>query len=225
MRELTPLCHLANKYQTDKGGRDGTYAGVQGGTCHEYTPIYWDLLHEKREQVKVVLEIGVNSGASLRVWEEFFPKAQIIGLDIRRECLFNEGRIRCFYADQSNPESLRAALLEAGAGFPCFDLIVDDGSHEHDHILTSLTTLAPFLSWDGIYVVEDIRIDCHPELVGDHTPEGFCWSPYKAEPAMGGAHCDPGCPTCNGTGVEQLVVVRRCLCGAHQESFQTARAH
>jgi hypothetical protein len=39
-----------------------------------------------------------GSGGSLRAFREFFPNARIIGLDIDREALFQEGRISTFFS-------------------------------------------------------------------------------------------------------------------------------
>jgi cephalosporin hydroxylase len=173
MRALTPLCELAIKHQSDKGGRHLTYGG---GTCHathEYTPIYWDLMHKQKDMVKSVLEIGVNRGCSLRMWEEFFPNAQIVGLDIEPSALVHGGgRIQCFHADQNDPHSLTKALDIAGQ-HP-YDLIIDDGSHLMHHQAISLATLLPYLSDTGAYVVEDIpRDQGWADYLAKSVPPGY----------------------------------------------------
>ena len=203
MRDLTPLCALAKKYETDKGGRHLRYGGGDSDTCHEYTPVYYDLLNDKRFDIKKVLEIGVNTGSSLRMWEEYFPNAEIIGFDCNQQCLFNEGRIKCVLGDQGSPASLVAGVSR----FAPFDLIVDDGSHELGHQITSMVTLLPLLCDTGIYVVEDLTIDCNPALIGDLVPKGFVWEAIKAPDGIGKAHCP--CSACGGKGPEQLVVIRR----------------
>lgn len=205
MRALTPLCELARKHETDKGGRHYRYGGGDSDTCHEYTPVYWDLFHDRVETVKTVLEIGVNAGSSLRMWEEFFPNARIIGIDSNHGCLFNAGRINCYAADQNNPHDLRNALQAANAS--SFDMIVDDGSHELEHQITSMKTLLQFMAPDGIYVIEDMHYDCHPELIAAHMPEGFVWEAITCEMGLGKAHC--WCPDCGGKAPEQLLVFRR----------------
>ncbi len=49
---------------------------------HNYLVSYDRMLGHMRDQAFTLIEIGVLSGASLRMWAEFFPKAKIIGLDI-----------------------------------------------------------------------------------------------------------------------------------------------
>jgi hypothetical protein len=209
--ELTPLCELARKHQTDKGGWHLVYGGCSSDTCHNYTPTYYKLLWDRQGDTKKVLEIGVNAGSSLRMWEEFFPNAMIYGLDIRQEVLFNQGRIRCAYADQSNPASLLSAVHTLGDG--PFDLIIDDGSHDFGHQVVSAKTLLPMLVRGGMYIIEDIDLDCQPSLLTQHItfPEylGISYRSYDAGIGIGKAHCNPQCPACHGHEGERLIVYTR----------------
>ena len=45
-------------------------------------------------------------GASLYSWAEFFPSASIYGADIDRDCLFHTDRIKTYYCDQTNADSI-----------------------------------------------------------------------------------------------------------------------
>lgn len=210
-KTLTPLCELAKTHQTDKGGWHTWYGGVQGTTCHNYTPTYHALFADRRAEVKRVLEIGVNSGASLRMWADYFPNAEVIGLDIRRDCLFNEGRIRCLEANQASPASLHDAVEILGLGPGEFDLIVDDGSHELDHQLISAQTLLPYVKLGGYYIIEDIALDCRPQIVTNRIacPPGYLLSYLPTGRGIGIAHCDANCPHCKGSEGECLIAYRR----------------
>jgi hypothetical protein len=158
----TRLCDLAVKWHTDK----------TPAICHGYTPYYHELLKDKT--VKKVLEIGIGypthmhqnkdfkPGASLFMWQEYFPEAEIYALDINPEVLINEGRIKSFCCDQGNEESLRKIAAQLGGNF---DLIVDDGSHAPDHQVLSAEVLIPLLlNPDGIYVIEDTCWNVPPRL-------------------------------------------------------------
>lgn len=187
--ELTELCALARKHGTDKSGH------------HEYTPIYHSLMGAQRDDVKAVLEIGIgyqchHVGGSAHMWEEYFPHARVIMLDSNAEVFINEGRIESYAADQANAQSLLQAMAKVDTKF---DLIVDDGSHETSHQITSMLTLLPFLAEGGFYVVEDLQHDCRPEEVGDHVPPGYRWESYVC-PAPVGCGCGCGQP-------ERLLVV------------------
>ncbi len=157
----TPLCSLAMKYMTDKAPG-----------FHNYTPKYYDAIMKHLgdpASVKRVGEIGIGflgcmchvsmqykAGASLRMWEEFFPAAEIHGYDIRRELLVDEGRIRCHYMDQSSVKSMGEAYEAAGG---LFDLVIDDGSHEIMHQLNTKDYTRPFLRIGGLLIIEDIRTE------------------------------------------------------------------
>lgn len=205
MRDLTPLCLLAKKHETDKGGRHLRYGGGDSDTCHEYTPVYWDLFNGRRDAVKNVLEIGVNAGSSLRVWEEFFPHAEIIGLDIRPETMFQTPRIQTFLCNAASAQDVN--ILMDVLGDIKFDLIIDDGSHEPGDQIAAIQNFTPLLASGGLMIIEDIHVDCHPEYVASFTPAGFYWRAIKTEMGIGKAHCP--CVECGGTGVEQLIVIEK----------------
>lgn len=147
---MTELCKLAAKFGTDK---------------FVYTPLYDLLLGQYRHKFKSVMEIGIGTletmthvpgykpGASLRMWEEFFPEANIFGLDIEPSVLFEEGRIQTRQCNQNHAGELVQAAVWAGREF---DLIVDDGSHIAEHQIISVNTLMPFVRPGGLYIIEDV---------------------------------------------------------------------
>ena len=202
---MTPLCELAKKHATDKGGDHY----LAGDTCHTYTVAYWDLLKDKQESILRLLEIGINYGSSLRMWEEFFPNADVYGLDSNYSCLVNAGRIHSLGCDQNNPAQLRQSLEKWEN--PLFDVIIDDGSHELEHQITSAKTLLPFLKTGGVYIIEDVTLDCQPESVMDHVPmpPGYRWEAIACPNGLGKAHCWDECDKCHGTMPEFLIVIHR----------------
>lgn len=160
---MTELCVLGAKYKTDK----------IPALYHSYTPYYHELFKGCRYQVEKVLEIGIGdpdimrhigregyvTGASLFMWRDYFPNAEIYGLDNKREILIFSDRIRSFYCDQGDRESLLDAIAEMNTNF---DIIIDDGSHVPEHQALSLEMLYPLLNLGGIYVIEDVL---HPEKI------------------------------------------------------------
>jgi len=138
---------LAFKYNTDKR---------IGAAFHGYTKIYFDLFKDKRDEVEKVMEIGVWKGGSLRMWRDYFPLAEVYGLDNHRELLFEADRIKCFFTEQKDEIILDETVKEIGAGF---DLIVDDGSHEVDDQILSFKKFFPLIKAGGIYAIEDVFIE------------------------------------------------------------------
>lgn len=135
-----PLSLLGDKYQPTK-------------RLHNYLPYYWQHFRDIRHEVRSFLEIGLETDRSLRMWEEFFPNAEIVGIDINPKCkAFEGGRRRIYIGDQSDVTFLKT-VIEANQ-FP-FDVIIDDGSHLVQHQMASFNFLLPSMSDHGIYVIED----------------------------------------------------------------------
>ncbi len=153
---MSLLDDLAVKYGTDKG--------IWG-----YLPHYTRELEAKRQTARAVLEIGICgqrdipnnvTGASLWMWHDYFPNAQIVGIDIDYKWMVNTGRIRSFVGDQGRPDQLTDIASKAqrnnGQPFALYDLIVDDAVHDPPIQLTALRALLPFLAPDGLYAIEDV---------------------------------------------------------------------
>ena len=148
----TELCALAVKYGCDKCSWTVSEYN-RGGWSHNYTPFYHDLFKEKRDRVRRVLEIGIGSGVSLHMWAEYFPNAEIIGVDNDVEKLVaDDDHISSYLYDQHSEEQMRALRDSVGE---C-DLIIDDGSHHPSDQIRTCNILGDRLMVGGVYVIEDI---------------------------------------------------------------------
>jgi hypothetical protein len=142
---------LAEIYQRHRTDINRHMGHGDKGTLHGYIDGYSNLFEKYRNLPITLLEIGVAAGHSVRMWREYFPKAKIIGIDIRQPILSMTG-IQFFLCDQSNSEQLNAAFKNI---LP--DIIIDDGSHVIDHQLFSIKHLFPKLKNKGLYVIEDMQ--------------------------------------------------------------------
>jgi hypothetical protein len=134
--------------------------GTDKNLGHFYTQHYQKHFGPLRKRRLSVLEIGIggyddprNGGESLRMWKSFFPRSQIVGIDIHEKTLHDESRIRTLKGSQDDPEFLERVHREWGP----FDIIVDDGSHQSRHVIRSFEILFPLLKAGGIYAVEDLQ--------------------------------------------------------------------
>ena len=139
---------LATIYNSDKWNR------------HWYTQHYQRHFAPLRRKRLHLLEIGVGGyddpelgGGSLRMWRTYFPQAQIYAIDIVDKQAHDERRIKTFKGSQTDEEFLSRVVDEMGT----IDIIIDDGSHQNDHVLKSFHFLFPRLADGGIYVVEDTQ--------------------------------------------------------------------
>ena len=133
-----------------------------------------------RHKVKRMVEIGVQSNASVAMWQEYFPNAEIIGIDIDPECKqFESGRVKIIIGDQTDRAFLEAFARE---NFGTIDIIVDDGLHTPNAILTSFSSLYPALSTHGIYAIEDLIDHSYvPQLVADITAAINYWPDHAGK--------------------------------------------
>ena len=154
------LTELMNYYGSDKGGKNNH---------HNYADFYSEIFFHRRNEIKSFLEIGLGTNnvnlpsnmgidgvplASLRAWRDYFKNAQIYGADIDKSILKNEERIKTFFVDQTNPESIKKLFNYIGE--LKFDIILEDGLHEYNANICFFENSIDYLKNNGIYIIEDI---------------------------------------------------------------------
>jgi len=161
------LAILCEKYGTDKDSEINKK--LLGWPSHNFAAIYEFMFRDKRYTIKSVFECGIGTnnltiksnmgtngrpGASLRVWQDYFPNALIYGGDIDESILFSEDRIKTFHLDQTSPISI--ANFFNLCGVIKFDLMIDDGLHEYEAGITLFENSFSYLSKFGTYIIEDV---------------------------------------------------------------------
>jgi predicted O-methyltransferase YrrM len=166
------LAGIAERTRTDKGRSNIGYPKKDGTTVHQaakrHTDTYARFFAHLRNQPVRLLEIGVASGASLRMWEEFFPLARIVGVDIKKSAHRHAGeRTSVHIGDQSD-----AGFLDAlGRAEGPFDIVVDDGGHQMEQHRASLQSLWPHVAAGGCYAIEDLLTAYVPQYGGGYLHE------------------------------------------------------
>jgi hypothetical protein len=149
MREYFPrgeLEALASQYGTDKASYH-----------HDYMRFYEFFLRPFKNDEFTLLELGVgpekSKGKSLLTWRDYFPRAQIVGVDRRADARdVATDRIAIEIGDCGNERFLAGLAKKYSPA-----IIVEDASHKWSHQIKSLTTLFPSLQPGGIFIVEDIH--------------------------------------------------------------------
>jgi SAM-dependent methyltransferase len=102
-----------------------------------------------------LLELGVHTGESLKVWASYFPRGTIIGVDIieNRVDFSAYPNIVFERGDQTDPDRLKEICLAHAANG--LDIIVDDASHFGHNSAASYATLFAYLNPGGLYIIED----------------------------------------------------------------------
>lgn len=150
---MISLDELATKHNTDKGPNE-----------HNYTPRYSLYLEQYRDEEFNLLEIGICDGASIRMWKEYFPKANIIAIDIDPRCKkYEEDRINVHIGDQTDIKFLNELYNQ----YKHFEIILDDGGHSYKQQIVSFETLFPHLTPGGLYFIEDLHTSYRPKSTWD----------------------------------------------------------
>jgi len=145
------LSEIANKYASDKG-TIAPSSGHHGPRLH-FTTIYGDFMEKIRFDKLKILEIGIGSGPSLKMWYDYFPNSEIHAIDVVNQSSLNNERVTTHICDQSNRYDLENLMSKLGK----FDIIIDDGSHVISHQQISLGTLFKHLNDNGQYWIEDLH--------------------------------------------------------------------
>lgn len=143
------LDQLADKYKTDKGSWH-----------HDYTRFYDRLMGCEREAVTAILEIGVGTGASARMWLDYFPNALVHVVDIDPEAIK-----RLTEATYPGRDRLRAITSNQARllwdYMPVFDYVIDDGSHFPEDQIRTFEKGFNKVKSGGLWFIEDTHCNFH----------------------------------------------------------------
>ena len=143
--------------------------GSDKSGIHNYHLLYAGLLRNHNAELSI-FEMGLGTqhlemisnmgpegkpGASLRAFKEMYPHAFIYGADIDKRILFDENRIKTFYASQLDMDSLIA--LQCQLSPVKFHLMIDDGLHTPEANINTLRFAIDLLAPEGVFVIEDIK--------------------------------------------------------------------
>lgn len=147
------------KFRTDKGTR------------HFYLEVYDELFRPYKFADGCLLEIGVEWGGSLALWNTYFDKMKIIGCDIAKYLEHMPDRDRVSYVFQNAYDAGTVELLRTR--YPQFDIIIDDGPHNLESQINTTRLYSPLIE-RGLLLIEDVDrghltklVDAmHQELTG-----------------------------------------------------------
>jgi hypothetical protein len=133
------LHDLGLKYKTDKAH------------YHNFTLIYEQKLKHLKNNKISFLEIGIEDGYSLLMWNEYFKNAKLYGADILDKSFIDNDKIKTFIINQENENDL--ILLPKN-----LDIILDDGGHTMLQQQKTLNILFnDHLKSGGYYILEDLH--------------------------------------------------------------------
>ncbi len=131
-----------------------------------YLPIY----HKHFQQYKnrkdlVIVEIGVQHGGSIDLWNKYFgmENCTIYGIDNDPRCKgLEKGNVKIIIGDQGDITFLNS-LLEL---IPKIDILIDDGGHFMLQQINTFNILFDHVKPGGIFLCEDVHTSYIPSFGG-----------------------------------------------------------
>ena len=140
---MKSLTELAEFYQTDKCR-----------TMHNYIDMYEQWVGNLH--VNKLLEIGLGGGASVRMWADYFPDAEIYTMELGQEefqknwasSTLDVSDINIIVGDSTDPKTWENIPNN-------LDIIVDDGDHKAETQITTFKLGFGKLRERGLFFIED----------------------------------------------------------------------
>jgi hypothetical protein len=162
---IKPMAIYADNELTDKN------------TTHCYFNIYEKLLDPIRKTASNVLEVGIYWGGSIQLWRDYFPNAQIYGVDIcsldfiKKSSIKNDHNISLFTNTNGYDDTfIQTSFVNKNIKF---DMVLDDGPHSLQSIIDFINKYLPLLSENGILIIEDVQDFQWIEILKETVPEEY----------------------------------------------------
>jgi len=148
IKTLIEIISEFNLFNGDhKSGTDKEY-------IHKYISNFYQECFEKIQSKDItLLEIGTCTGASLKLWKEFFVNGQIEGIDIIDTGIskYIDDKIVYHHFDAYDP-NLVNTLND-------YDIIIDDGPHDLNSQLQFIKLYYNKVKQGGYMIIEDVNND------------------------------------------------------------------
>lgn len=125
------------------------YYPTDKGKEHSYLDVYTELFLPFKDQKINLIEIGIYLGGSMRLFEEWFTQANIVGYDVTFEFIqvpFKSKKILKSCLDFT-PDEFKDNPPH---------IIIDDASHVLEHQLKMVEICYPQLQPGGMLIIEDV---------------------------------------------------------------------
>jgi hypothetical protein len=128
--------------------KGSSYYLTDKDTHHNYLNAYSELFGKFEKEPIILLEVGVYKGGSLRLFEEYFVNASIIGYDIK-----DWGPTQCKRAVRIIKDFGAVSASELPDNIT---IAIEDGAHDLDSQFDFVRKVYPKMASGGIMVIEDI---------------------------------------------------------------------
>jgi hypothetical protein len=150
----SPLCQLGGIFETDKSPYNSNSALHK----HPYTAIYNLLFTPYINLDFVFIEIGIEWNASMKVWDKYFKRAKIYGLEyydekIKLALKDKLKKVKYQSIDVTSTFSIQG-VFETLPDAPL--IVIDDSTHNFDDQIRIIKSTLPFIESGGMLIIEDV---------------------------------------------------------------------
>ncbi len=132
-----------------------SYFKTDKNTHHRYLTTYGELFGKWQHEPITILEVGCYKNGSLKLFEEYFTNAYIVGYDIQLyEGAVELNRATVVIDDFYNGEK----------NLPPLHIAIDDGPHDVNSQMEFVRKVWPHMVPGGILVVEDVMPGFKPHF-------------------------------------------------------------
>jgi cephalosporin hydroxylase len=155
------LREIIAHYDINGHEKDG---GTDKDTFHSYIELYEQLLAPFADKAITLVEIGIQYGGSMLLWQDYLPKAHFIFVDnvncIHPKILDHLDNYRTHFLFQDAYDAMTlddvSYIAESGPSGG-IDFIIDDGPHTLQSQMDFLRLYLPLLNKGGIALIEDVQ--------------------------------------------------------------------
>jgi hypothetical protein len=149
---------------------------------HKYISNFYDPhVGNMKDKNINILEIGIQYGHSLKLWEEYFTNANVYGIDVWDQLQQSYGpRVHTKFI---NAYSDLALEYVKNLNIK-FDIIIDDGPHVVETQEYVCKNYKQFLNDGGILIIEDCHVNTI-NILQKMNPEFTCLNLLDVAPAYG----------------------------------------
>ena len=156
------------------------------GREHSYIEYYEQWFEPRRHTPVQLLEIGVMTGASMLLWQQYFDDVMLAGIDLREG--FNrplpfQAEILAMWrwsVDSTDPAQVPALGQ--------YDFIIDDGAHDAASQIATFKNYWPHVTPGGTYFIEDIESDASLQTITQFMLGWQQFHPHTTDYYRGFAH-------------------------------------
>jgi len=164
---MKTLKQILNEYKLNIFDEENMRINPNYGTDKGHPKSYIDKFYEDffkkfRDKDNTIVEIGVRSGASLKLWREYFSEdSKIYGLDNLHDKNEHSVPINNEWISGKNVEYIvgDAYTEEIANKFENITILIDDGPHSPDSHVRLLELYSDKIEKGGVIIIEDVGYD------------------------------------------------------------------